>query len=175
MITKFITFIHLLIILLNISYVFCTKNKKYDYIFLLYTYFLILHWMFFNNECIISYVYKKMQNNDYESGSHLNNDNLNNDNLKNDDLYNIFGEYKFDILTFFHLLFMINIYMVAKRNNIKQYLIFIFILIFNAYSLNLVITINYKNTNFQFFNDISKISLLLFGLYIYTNKNNIYE
>ena len=168
MITKFITFIHLLIILLNISYVFCTKNKKYDYIFLLYTYFLILHWMFFNNECIISYVYKKMQNNDYEAGSDLNNNN-------NDDLYNIFGEYKFNILTFFHLLFMINIYMVARRNNIKQYLIFIFILIFNAYSLNLVITINYKNTNFQFFNDIFKISLLLFGLYIYINKNNIYE
>jgi 4-hydroxybenzoate polyprenyltransferase len=111
-----------------------------------------------------------MQNNDYESGSHLKNDDL-----KNDDLYNIFGEYKFDILTFFHLLFMINIYMVARRNNIKQYLIFIFILIFNAYSLNLVITINYKNTNFQFFNDISKISLLLFGLYIYINKDNIYE
>ena len=168
MITKFITFIHLLIILLNISYVFCTKNKKYDYIFLLYTYFLILHWMFFNNECIISYVYKKMQNNDYEAGTDLNNNN-------NDDLYNIFGEYKFNILTFFHLLFMINIYMVARRNNIKQYLIFIFILIFNAYSLNLVITINYKNTNFQFFNDIFKISLLLFGLYIYINKNNIYE
>jgi hypothetical protein len=39
----------------------------------------------------------------------------------------------------------------------------------------LVITINYKNTNFQFFNDISKISLLLFGLYIYINKDNIYE
>jgi hypothetical protein len=95
-----IAFIHLLIILFTIFYVFYTKNKEYDYIYLTYIYFLVLHWTFLNGECICSYYFKKIQNNDYELGS----------DLSNDDAHYFFGEYRNYILILIHILVTVNIY-----------------------------------------------------------------
>jgi hypothetical protein len=164
MINILILFIHILIMLFNILYVFCIKNKQYDYIYLSYIYFILLHWTFLKGECICSYIFKKIENNNYELGS----------SFKNDELYYIFGEYRSYIAIFLNIMVMINVYMVCKRNNIKNYLIFIFILLFQSFSFNFYyFTDNYINTNFQFFNDIIKITLIFFGLYIFLNQDNI--
>jgi hypothetical protein len=166
MINIIILFIHILIVLFNILYVFCIKNKQYDYIYLTYVYFLILHWTFLNGECLLSYLYKKIQNNDYELGS----------DCKNDDLHDMFGEYRSYVVIFINIMLTINIYMVCKRNNIKNYVILMFILLFQSFSFNFsYFTYHHINTNFQFFNNIIKISLIFFGLYIYINKDNINE
>ena len=169
MIKELIAFIHLFGILLTILYVFLIKNKKYDYFYLGYIYFVLLHWTFLKGECIIAYLYKKIQNNDYELGS----------DFKKDDIFYIFsflGEYKKYIPLFLNIMVIINIYMITKRNNIKNHIIVLFILLFIAFIINFVyFTDHHINTNFQFFNDIIKISLIFFGLYIYTNQDNIYE
>jgi hypothetical protein len=117
-----------------------------------------------NGECIFSYCFKKIKNNDYELGS----------DFKNDDLYYIFGEYRSYVVIFLNIMLIINIYIACKRNNIKNYVIFMFILLFQSFSLNFsYFTDHHINTNFQFFNNIIKISLIFFGLYIYINKDNI--
>ena len=60
MIYKLIAFIHLLLCIFSILYVFLIKNKQYDYIYLIVIYFILLHWALLKGECIISYLYKKM-------------------------------------------------------------------------------------------------------------------
>jgi hypothetical protein len=153
MINTLIVFIHSLIILFTNFYVFYTKNNKYDYLYLTYVYFLILHWAFLNGDCIITIYYNKILNNDKENKKH--------------DLYFIFGKYITYLIVFFHILMIINIYMVANRNNIKDYIIFIFILLFLSCSFcKYYFTDHDINTNFKFFNNIIKISLIYFGLYI---------
>jgi hypothetical protein len=142
-------------------YVFYTKNNKYDYIYLTYIYFLLLHWTFLNGECIISYWFKKIINNDYELGS----------DFKNDDIYYIFGEYRSYIIIFLNISMMLNIYMVGIRNNIKNYIIYTLILLYQVFSLNFYyFTDHHINKQFQYFNNIIKNILIVFGLYIYTTS-----
>jgi hypothetical protein len=165
MIDILIVVIHILINLFTNFYVFYTKNNKYDYLYLTYVYFLILHWTFLNSECIISYLFKKYKNNDYVLGS----------DLKNDDIHYIVGEYKSYIAIYNNIFLTLNIYIACKRNNIKDYIIFIFILLFQCCSFcKYYFTDHHINTDYKFFNNIIQISLLLFGLYIYTNQDDIY-
>jgi hypothetical protein len=161
MIDMLIAFIHLLIILFTNFYVFFTKNKEYDYIY----YFLLLHWTFLNGECICSYYFKKIQNNDYELGS----------DFKNDDLYYIFGEYRSYIIIFINIMIPLNIFIVTMRNNKKvNYIIYTLIFLFLTFSLNFYnYTDHHINKQFQYSNNIIQISLIFFGLYVYTNKYNI--
>ena len=155
MIISLIVLIHLLIRFFTIFYVFYTKNNKYDYIYLTYLYFLILHWTFFNGECILTIFYNKIVNNDYENE------------IDEIDFIFIFGKYKKYLIIFFHILMTINIYMVCKRNNIKDYIIFLFILLFLSCSFCKYYFIDHHiNTNFKFVNKIIQISLIYFGLYI---------
>jgi hypothetical protein len=120
-------------------------------------------------------MYKKIKNNDYELGS----------DFKNDDFDYVLSEYKSNkcyMVLLSDLLLILNIYMVCKRNNIKNYIIFIFILLIQFYKLILFYFTNYKclnnintNTNFKLFNNIIQIILIFCGLYMYTNQDNINE
>ena len=150
MIISLIVLIHLLIRFFTIFYVFYTKNNKYDYIYLKYLYFLILHWTFFNGECILTIFYNKIVNNDYENE------------IDEIDFIFIFGKYKKYLIIFFHILMTINIYMVCKRNNIKDYIIFLFILLFLSCSFSKYYFIDHHIN----INKIIQISLIYFGLYI---------
>ena len=55
-----------------------------------------------------------MKNNDYEMGS----------DIKTDDIEYLCGEYTYYLHLFFCILTAINIYMLCKRNNIKNYVFF---------------------------------------------------
>ena len=161
MIEELISFIHLFGISFIILYIFLIKNKKYDYFYLGFIYFILLHWAFLKGECIISYLYKKMQNNDYEMGS----------NIKTDDIEYFCGKYTYYLHITISILIAINIYMLCKRNNIKNYITFMFIFVYITFvSLLNLLDINQMNQLF----DIIKISLIFFGLYIYINKDNMF-
>jgi hypothetical protein len=169
MINYLIIFVHILLILSQTLYGYCIKKNNYDHIYLVYVYFLLLHWIFLKGECIISYLYKKLQKNDYELGS----------NSINDDLHYIVGDYKLYIIFVLNIIFMISVFIVSKRNNIKTHYILIFILYYYVYILFLYyiryhnININ-TNTNFQLFNDIIKILLIFFGIYFYRNNRTFF-
>jgi hypothetical protein len=162
MINNLIVFIHILISILNTTYGFIVQNKRYDYIFLTCIFLLLLHWTFFKGECIVSYWFKKIQNNDYELGS----------DFKNDDFQYVFGNYRFYAIFVINIIMMLNIYIVAKRNNIKKHIILLFILLFQTYIFGIYGFTNHNtNTNFQLFNEIIKILLILFGIYFYINNS----
>jgi hypothetical protein len=162
MINKLIVFIHLLLCIFSILYVFLIKNKQYDYIYLIVIYFILLHWTFLKGECIISYLYKKMQNNDYEIGS----------NTKTDDLEYFFGEYTNYFHFFIQILTAINIYMLCKRNNIKYHVTFMFTFIYITF-ISLFHLLDRNQINQLY--DIIKIILIFIGLYIYLNQDSIHN
>jgi len=164
MIINLLIFIHILVVLYTILYSICVKNNKYDYIYLAYIYFLLLHWTFFKGECIVSYYLKKIENNDYELGS----------DFTNDEYYYILGDYKYYANIVVSIILIINIYIIGRRNNIKNYIIFIFILLLQSYILVLSSFTNY-NINFQLFNEIIKIFLILFGIYIFINNKKLFN
>jgi hypothetical protein len=164
MIINLLIFIHILVVLYTILYSICVKNNKYDYIYLAYIYFLLLHWTFFKGECIVSYYLKKIENNNYELGS----------DFTNDEYYYILGDYKYYANIVVSIILIINIYIIGRRNNIKNYIIFIFILLLQSYILVLSSFTNY-NINFQLFNEIIKIFLILFGIYIFINNKKLFN
>ena len=162
MIYKLIAFIHLLLCIFIPLYVFFINSKQYDYFYLIFIYFVLLHWAFLKGECIISYLYKKMKNNDYEMGS----------DIKTDDIEYLCGEYTYYLHLFFCILTAINIYMLCKRNNIKNYVTFMFTFIYITF-ISLFYLLDRNQINQLF--DIIKISLIFFGLYIYLNQDSIHN
>ena len=170
MISKIIEYMHLLLTIFIAVYVFCIEDKYYDYIYLGYIYFVLLHWTFLKGECIISYWFKKLRNNDYKLGT----------DFINDDFEYLLSGYRQYILILVNILMVVNIYMVCKRNNIHNYIIILFALVyitfFVSYALSFYYFDNYHiNKNYLLVNNILQILLILFGLYIYINKDNINE
>jgi hypothetical protein len=54
--------------------IFCSTyiflfNQKYDFYFLAYVFAVMIHWFFLKHECLLSYIEKRIQNNNYQLGS----------------------------------------------------------------------------------------------------------
>ena len=64
----FFQVLHLLNEIFLSSYVFIFP-KKYDIYYICYILFIIIHWILLKNECIISYIEKKLIDKDYSLGS----------------------------------------------------------------------------------------------------------
>jgi hypothetical protein len=107
MIEKIILFLHIIVCLYLSLHALIIKNIKYDYIYLIFLYFIILHWLLLKGECILSYLYKKICNPNYKLGS----------DFKYDEFYYLFGEYKNYILIIKNILITLNVYILYKRNN----------------------------------------------------------
>jgi len=73
-----IAVIHVIQVLLTATYIFWrsyTPAQYRIYLDTIFIYFVILlpfSWLVFNNECIISYIWKKMQDKDYKQGTTYN-------------------------------------------------------------------------------------------------------
>ena len=65
-----IRWIHSMIFLFNLLYVFMF-DKKYDLLYIALFNFMIVHWLFFKNECILSYVEKKIMDKNYKLGDEI--------------------------------------------------------------------------------------------------------
>jgi hypothetical protein len=120
MIENFIVFLHITIILYLSLYALIIQNTKYDYIYIISLYFIVIHWLFIKGECILSYLYKKIKNNNYKLGT----------DFKYDDYYYLFGENKNIILNIKNALIFLNIIILYNRNNSYKWIIIFFIILY---------------------------------------------
>jgi hypothetical protein len=111
--------IHILIRLFVSTYALIIKDNKYDYIYFIFLYFIILHWLLFNGECLLEYLYKKILDNNYELGT----------NLELGDFNYLFGEYNILIRNISRIFILLNMYIIYKRNDNYGCMIIIFILL----------------------------------------------
>jgi hypothetical protein len=117
---------------------------------------IFLSWTFFEGECCISYYEKKKKNKDYIAGS-------NNQNV--DDMFLWLGpEYEdifYVLVRVFSIISYISIYLVLKRNDYPNYIIYPYILMYLLYYIYLRI----PNIS-SFYQNFFKVYLI--GVIIYT-------
>jgi hypothetical protein len=65
-----IRWVHSAIMFFNLFYIFLF-DKKYDLIYLILFNFIIVHWIFFKNECALSYLEKKILDKNYKLGNEI--------------------------------------------------------------------------------------------------------
>ena len=135
MINKIIPVIHLLIVIFISFYAFIVPSYfLYDYLYFCLLILLQILWIFFNHECIFSYIYKKINYNNYQCGDTLTLDDFNelttiipniipNMIPSNINIINIVN----NILTIFVIL---SILIVAYRSKIASIFLVFFCLIF---------------------------------------------
>ena len=132
----FIQIIHILNELFLSTYIFIF-NKKYDVYFMIYIFIIFLHWIFLQNECILSYIEKKIINKNYTLGSEP----------YNHPFRTLISN---NVLCIFKILKSINIFVVFIRNldNIFIVITFILVVIFGIY--NYIQKSNIKHKKFKF-------------------------
>jgi len=189
---KFIAILHILLGLFTSFYAFIIPKKfLFDLLYILYIVFLLFSWILFNNECIITYYYNK-----------LNKIKKKTDSSDLDEIYDgksWFGKFCFTLST---ITIIISIYLAATRSNItSKFIVILLILIRYLYvfynkavgydfkEIVYVITGNnlneflliYKKNNvdkylFPYFNKIIfTINLLIFIYIINKNWKKIYN
>ncbi len=78
--------------------------KKYDIYFAVFMFFMSIHWVFLKDECILSYLEKKLMDPNYELGS--------------DPKKHVYREYLYPVVVYaIDLLYLINLYIVYNRND----------------------------------------------------------
>jgi len=121
MIKNKILFIHIIICLYFMLYALIINNTKYDYdyIYLMLFYIIFYLTVFLKGECLLSYIFKIIENPNYKLGS----------DKKNDDFYYLFGKYRDCVIFIKNIFIVLNIYLLYKRNNNYIYISMIIILI----------------------------------------------
>ena len=127
---KIITILHFLLFLINSFYAFLFPKNWFDMYYLLLIFFTALSWTVCKGECIISVLYKKYKDPNYQIG----------DNQSLDDLTGMFGEeYKSFVGVWIKVIMAIQsytIYLVLIRNNLSGW----YAILFFIYILGLTIT-----------------------------------
>ena len=118
-----IKFIHTLNEIFFMFYVFIFKNNKYDIYYTTYFFLIFIHWLLLNNECILSYIEKKLINNNYTLGD-------------NPYSHPLMEEIPLSILITNHLLKLYNIIVVVFRNKRNYFIIITLTIIFIYQSYN---------------------------------------
>jgi hypothetical protein len=164
----FIPIVHFITIIFSSSYAFIFKKNKFDFIYLLISYLVLLHWTFFNGECSITYYFKKQKDSNHIAGKdlHINEFTI------------LFKEHA-NIIKFFNIacniLLVISLYITFNRNNIPDYISITFLSIFEIYSCGVYFFTNhYKNETFLMFQHVIRFLTILIGIMtcIYFLKKN---
>ena len=152
---KWIGCIHLFTAFILSIYAFLFKRNKFDYLFLLFIYFILLHWTFLNGECIISYVIKKMKNKDYHPGE-----------VRENDMTKIIPHYFSIVKYILDILSTITFYLVLTRNSFTWAYILPFMFLSILYKcIKMWKEERRKNIRFLILQDSIKYSLLLYGVF----------
>ena len=164
-----IIFLHTVLTIFVAFYALVTSKNKFDFYYILYIYILFISWTFYNGECVLSYYYKRMNNNNYQAGANI-------FELSDLDLTFLVGEY-FNTFIFILLTILIisNLYIVINRNNytvINGYdftfvillIYIIYLLLMKIYAPNLQL-----KPDFLFLQEIIKY-ILLISLFIFVNN-----
>ena len=158
-----IVIVHVSMMLFMGVYAFVFKKSWFDYVYLAYTYLVLLHWTFLNGECIITYFFKKLENKHYIAGSDVHRDEIKVTFKGNETLIQL-------LIIIHNLLLMVNIYLVSKRNNISYTIYLPFILLFEVYFYGLYLFP--KNPSFHLFQESVKYLLLLGLVYLIWKKSD---
>jgi len=138
----------------NSLYGFVFKKSWFDYFYLWAFYAVVLHWMFLNGECWITYAYKKMKDKNYQAGDRVAENEI-------QPLLNVSdGTYRQIIAAHFFLV-GISIYLVAKRNKIPLVLCFVFyfLTLANGFALS-----GLDRKGYEAMKEFIKYALIAFGL-----------
>ena len=101
-----------------------SKTRGYDFYYIGYVLLLVVSWLTFKDECLITYAYKKYKNPDYVMGQ---------DSNKLKDSEDIFGEeLSRSVINIIITLTVISIYRVSKRNNFAPSYVWISFVLFLA-------------------------------------------
>ena len=152
--------LHIVIMLFTASYAFLFKKSFYDYFFLLYLYLVLLHWTFFNGECCITYLYKKIEDPEYIAGS----------NLKNELVMNFPSVWLENAIKVHNIVSMLNLYIVARRIRISPYFYVSFILLYEIYFYGIHLFDSCYSKEYLLFEAFLKYSLIL-GMILFLTIN----
>ena len=166
----FLSIFHIILIILLLSYPYIFyKNYLYDSIYLFLFISGKLSWIFCKDECYISYLFKKIENDQYELGDNSTEllDIVNmHDNKYIKILMNI-------LVILFPILYAINIIVINFRSkiisNVLLYIMLIFYLIYLYYIHFIKKNINDKNNKYIFLINSFKIIYVLILFYIIYN------
>jgi hypothetical protein len=165
MLQVLIILIHILIIGLTIGYAFLFKKSIYDYYYLAFTYLALLHWTFLNSECVVTYLFKKIDNPDYIAGEDVHSHEWEVFQSKE----NIYG------MNFIkNVLIAVSIYLVCIRNKISSlyYVPFIFLSFSYLYGIYMFEN-HYKNKTFLLLQEMLKYLLLIGIVLLYIFRKPI--
>ena len=143
-----LSIIHILFILFELTYPYIIDKKYgYDIYYILFIYLILLHWVYFDNKCIITYLHDKYN--------------------EKDEFEYIFSKYinKQLFTIIFIIVITVNIIIVEKRNNFKSMRNIIYftipIVLFYLYFINSKIFKNNKVVITEIYKFII-ISLIIF-------------
>lgn len=164
MLIEIIGFLHLSFSIILSLYAFIFKKSWIDYLYIYYASIIILLWTFFNGECAITYYFKKKEDPNYIAGT---------DSTDMKDMFILIPNPTIVnaiviIKLFFHLL---SEYIVLARNKFPIFLCYLLPGIhLSYYGTTYIFKDLYNNTTFLWFQEIIKITIILF--IIYTLKKN---
>ena len=154
MLNAMIMIAHVCIMLFMATYAFLFKRNRFDYLFLVVNYLILLHWTFLNGECVVTYVFKKLEDPQYTVGSNLHKDELKTTFKGNEKTIQLF-------IVLHNLVFMLNLYLVFKRNHISPVIYIPFLLLFEIYFYGLYLFDNHcDNPRYFMFQDVIKYLLI---------------
>jgi hypothetical protein len=64
-------FLHLFLMIISVAYPLLTNKNKYDFLYLIFLYIIIAHWIYFKNECLVNYLEKTKIDPEYKLGTNI--------------------------------------------------------------------------------------------------------
>ena len=157
MIDKIIGLIHIILSFI-LSLYFIWRKDEYDIYFILYFCIINISWVFMKNECIISYMAKKLHNNDYKLGDNLNIEDYNS--VISPEISNFF-------LNYVLLMYIVNLLVIVYISDIKTVLKVSLLGVLFSYT-SYVLSLRKEINDRRFYNTLNllanSVPLILFGL-----------
>lgn len=166
---KIVGFLHFIGLSMVSLYGFVFEKSILDWIFLIYSCFLVLLWTMYNGECPLIYFIKKKYDKNYRAGDNIS---------EFTDMYFLIGSKEFvDCMVFLFLdIFAFSQYWVLKRNGYPLTLCIAFPLLFSVYiCVKLLSNFFAQNEFFFLFNENFRlvflfVSFLIFGITFFQEK-----
>ena len=158
---KYLGFFHVFFSVFVSLYGIFFKKSRLDYIYILYSVFVVVTWTFYNGECLVTYYIKKKENKNYNAGE---------ESTDMKDMYLLFGSKNivYAMVTFFVFVNSISVYIVLKRNNYPSFIYYSFPIVNIMYTLAIRISTFklHENKIFLFFQEIVKVYVIFILLLI---------
>ncbi len=134
--------IHLVLIIGTLVYpLIIRKRNKYDFIYIIFLYVVMLQWILFKNECVINYVEKVKIDPEYKLGTNIDGPGLNyilsnfNISLDSQDKNNVYNEDRHNLIVPLLTLLLFSYIIIRYFNNTSTRIIHIFIYTLLVYVL----------------------------------------